>query len=248
MLRPSSLRAFVALPLLAFVVGACSRNEEARREAGAGQAAGQAAGSAAGGTRGAVARADAARIMGDSTAPLWVVVVSDFQCPYCKMWEDQTAAVVTQEYVRTGRVRMAFVNLPLSMHPNARPAAEAAMCAGAQGKFWPVHDAIFATQTRWAPLPDAKPVFDSLAVANGVEPGAFRSCVSKGTMRAIVDADAERASSAGVRSTPTFLISHQAQPNARPVAIEGAAPADNFRAVLDSLLRAPAAAQRGTGG
>ena len=139
---------------------------------------------------------------------------------------------------------MAFVNLPLSsIHPNAAPASEAAMSAGAQGKFWPVHDAIFATQEQWARSETAARTFDSLAVAAGVDAAAFRSCVSSGTMRPIVQADAQRADAAGVRSTPTFLISSTRQPGAAPAAIQGAASAENFRAVLDSVLRLGAGAR-----
>lgn len=239
------MRLRAAFLLLTAPLAACSRKEEAHRDAAPPSQAAATSAVAQTGTPAAapqdVARADAARIMGDSTAPLWLVVVSDFQCPYCKMWEDQTAPSVVRDYVRTGRVRMAFVNLPLSIHPNAGPAAEAAMCAGAQGKFWPVHDAIFATQPRWAASGDAGRIFDSLAVAAGVERGAFRTCVSSRTMRQIVEDDAQRAGSAGVRSTPTFLLSMRSRPSDRPSAIQGAAPPANFRAVLDSLLRAAGA-------
>jgi protein-disulfide isomerase len=131
---------------------------------------------------------------------------------------------------------MAFINLPLSMHPNAGPAAEAAMCAGAQDRFWPVHDAIFATQAQWAKATDAPRIFDSLAVASGVEPTAFRACISSGASRPLVRADAQRAEAAGVRSTPTFMITRTADPAAPAAAIQGAAPVESFRATLDSML------------
>src|SRR5204863_2147972 len=96
-----------------------------------------------------ITRADLARIQGSSTAPLWVIEVSDFQCPYCKQWHDQTYNAFIDRYVKTGKVRLAYVNFPLGIHAHAFPAAEAAMCAGVQNKFWPMHDSLFAAQGRW---------------------------------------------------------------------------------------------------
>src|SRR3954452_15584930 len=93
-----------------------------------------------------ITRADLARIQGSPTAPLWVIEVSDFQCPYCKQWHDQTYNTFLNQYVKTGKVRLAYVNFPLQSHAHAWPAAEAAMCAGAQGKFWAMHDPLFTTQ------------------------------------------------------------------------------------------------------
>src|SRR5256886_5726991 len=116
-----------------------------------------------------ITRADLARIQGSSTAPLWVIEVSDFQCPYCKQWHDQTYNAFLEQYVKTGKVRLAYVNFPLVSHVYAWPAAESAMCAGAQGKFWPMHDGLFATQTHWEATSTPMVVFDSLAQANGLD-------------------------------------------------------------------------------
>src|SRR5438270_1961275 len=79
-----------------------------------------------------ITRADLARIQGSPNAPLWVIEVSDFQCPYCKQWHDQTYTAFVAQYVKTGKVRLAYVNFPLGIHVHAFPAAEAAMCAAAQ--------------------------------------------------------------------------------------------------------------------
>ena len=99
---------------------------------------------------------------------MWLVEISDFQCPFCKQWHDETFAKIDQEYVKTGKVRMAYLNFPLSrIHKNAQVAAEAAMCAGAQGKFWELHDSLFQTQTRWAESKTPIVLFDSLARAGG---------------------------------------------------------------------------------
>jgi protein-disulfide isomerase len=173
-------------------------------------------------------RADQGRILGSATAPVWLVEVSDFQCPYCKQWHDQSYEEIKRAYVDSGKVRLAYVNFPLSMHHNAMPAAETAMCAAAQDKFWPLHDALFSTQQQWEKLAAPQQMFDSLASAAGVDMGAFHKCVSGHLMKATIDADIDRATKAGVESTPTFLIGGTMVTGAQPLAV--------FRQVLDSAL------------
>lgn len=175
-------------------------------------------------------KADRGRIRGDSSAKLWVIMVSDFQCPYCRQWHDEVFATVMRDYVATGKIRVAYLNFPLSIHPNAMPAAEAAMCASVQGKFWEMHDAIFRTQDQWAGLPDPTVKFDSLAASVGVEPAAYKACVESKATRPMILADEQRATTAGVRATPTFFIGSDQ--------VEGAVPLPEFRAALDKALAA----------
>ncbi len=151
-------------------------------------------------------RADRGRILGDSAAKVWLVMASDFQCPYCKQWHDASFANVVQKYVKTGRVRMAYLNMPLSIHPFAKPAAEAAMCSSAQNKFWPMHDSLFATQRIWETLQSPSSFFDTLASHNHVDMPSWRTCVTQHLTMPLIDADYERAHNAGVISTPTFII------------------------------------------
>lgn len=215
---------------LAVAFSACSTPEPARSGA-AGPAAGAtsaASSQAASDSASILARADKGRIQGDSTAKLWLVIVSDFQCPYCRQWHDEVFATVVRDYVATGKVRIAYVNLPLSIHPNAVPAAEAAMCTSAQGRFWQMHDALFRTQENWERLADPKPLFDSLAVSVGADPAAYRACIQSGTTRPMIEADARRVDDAGVRATPTFFIGD--------TKLEGAVPLPEFRAALDRAL------------
>lgn len=173
-------------------------------------------------------RADHGRLLGSATAPVWLIEVSDFQCPYCKQWHDQSYPDLVKAYVQTGKVRLAYVNYPLPSHRNAWPAAETAMCAAAQDKFWPVHDALFGTQEQWEKQPSPQPMLDSIAAAAGVEMTAFRSCVSGHLMKATIEADRDRATQAGVESTPTFLIGG--------TMVTGAQPLEVFRQVIDSAL------------
>ena len=173
-------------------------------------------------------RADRARIQGDSSAPVWIVEVSDFQCPYCRMWHETTYPTLVREYVETGKARLAYVNLPLPSHRNAWPAAEAAMCSGIQGKFWPMHDRIFSTQERWAGMADPTPFFDSLATAAGVDARRMRGCVAARTTQPLIQADFDRSFAAGINSTPNFLIGGQR--------LEGAQPIEAFRRAIDAEL------------
>jgi protein-disulfide isomerase len=175
-----------------------------------------------------ITRADLARIQGSASAPVWVIEVSDFQCPFCKQWHDQTYNALVDQYVKTGKIRLAYVNFPLAMHAHAWPAAEAAMCAGAQGKFWPMHDALFATQNRWESLSSPTAAFDSLAQANGLDMKRWRTCVSSGEMKSLIEADHDRASRAGASATPSFMIGDKI--------LTGAQPLPELQRAIDSAL------------
>ena len=151
-------------------------------------------------------RADRGRVIGDTTATLWVIMASDFQCPFCKQWHDADFQPIVDKYVKAGRIRLAFLNMPLQMHPHAIPAAEAAMCSSVQSKFWPMHDALFATQEQWAKLPVPTAVFDSLAKSTGLNMDAWRACVRDHLTLPLIEADRERVVAANVKSTPTFFV------------------------------------------
>lgn len=180
--------------------------------------------------------ADRSRIQGADSASVWLLIVSDFQCPFCRQWHEQSYDAIVREYVQPGKVRLAYVNLPIGTHQHAKPAAEAAMCAGVQGQFWQLADGIFRTQERWAPMPSAAAVFDSLAVARRLDMTAWRACVAEHRTAGMVDADALRARQIGIASTPSFVVM-RGQDVVR--GIEGAYPVDTFRVVLDAALAGP---------
>ena len=184
-----------------------------------------------------VARADRSRIAGDSTAPVWVVIVSDFQCPYCKVWHDETYPALKREFVDSGRIRLAYLNLPLPQHQHARVTAELAFCAGAQGRVWEYHDAVFDTQAEWSRLPAGTSYFAGLAARAGVDSASLQRCADAGTMRPLVEADYQRSVEAKVRSTPTFMIGSD-------IRLEGAQPIAAFR---DAIARAASSSARRPG-
>lgn len=226
----------IARRALALLAGAalfgCTPSDAAREAPGAGStaAASGARADTATADSAALARADSSRIRGAAGATLWIVEISDFQCPYCRMWHDSTYSRVMQEYVESGKARFAYLNLPLPNHANAVPAAEAAMCSGLQGRFWEMHDALFDSQSQWSSLNDPWPVFRALATQRGIDAAAMLACAESDTVLPLVQADAARAVQAGVQSTPTFLVGS--------VMLEGAYPFDAMKRVVDSLLAA----------
>lgn len=175
--------------------------------------------------------ADKGRILGDSTAPVWFVMASDFQCPYCKQWHDAAFAGLVKDYVGTHRVRMAFLNMPLSMHQHAKAASEAAMCAAAQDRFWPMHDSLFATQKIWEVLESPLSMFDTLANEIHVEMPAWRACMANHSTVPLIEADLDRARQTGANSTPSFFVGS--------MKLSGADA--NVRGAIDSALKAVAA-------
>ena len=178
-----------------------------------------------------LARADLGRIKGNASAPVWVVVISDFQCPFCKRWHDETAPLIERNYVRTGKARIAYLNFPIASHRNAQPAHEFAMCAAEQSQFWPMADAIFASQDAWKRRSDAAVFFDSLARRLPIDHARLRSCVAAGGTRALITADYNRSVRIGIGSTPSFIIGEQA--------IVGAQPYEVFARAIDAALAAP---------
>jgi protein-disulfide isomerase len=220
-------------PLLAFALVGCSgRTGAAATRASDSASLRPAAASPAArdSSSGLLAKADAGRIMGNASAGVWLIIVSDFQCPYCKEWHDASWAAIRKEYVETGKIRVAYVNLPLSMHRNAWPAAEAAMCASVQGKFWPVEESLFRAQKDWEGLADPSPSFEAFAKSAGADVDSLRACVKSGAMRPLIRGDMDRAGQAGAQSTPTFFV------GGRPLI--GAQPLATFRDALDAALAA----------
>ncbi len=180
----------------------------------------------------------ATRSKGRADAPVVVYEMADFQCPACRQFALETMPALEREYVRTGKVRFVFVNFPLSFfdstfHRNATPAAELAMCAAKQDRFWPMHDALFQRQSVWAPLADPSTYFAALADTVGLARRPLAACLTDGSVRAEVAAEAQRSYRAGARSTPTFWIAGGIMEGAPPLAV--------FRAVLDSIYQARAA-------
>jgi len=171
----------------------------------------------------------AERTRGNADAPVTIYEMSDFQCPYCARFWRETLPAIERDYVATGKVRLIFVNMPLSIHPNAEPAAELAMCAAREHKFWQVHDLLFRTQDRWADLSEPGPFLLSLGDSAGVNRSRLQECLRTKAMRPLVQADFEGSLHSGAGSTPSFYIEGELITGAQPFAL--------FKSVLDSIIR-----------
>jgi protein-disulfide isomerase len=172
-----------------------------------------------------------ARTMGDPKAPVTIYDISDFQCPYCRQFWQETLPAIEREYVQTGKARLTFINLPIpQLHRNALAAHEVAMCAAAQNRFWVMHDLLYAHQRDWAGLANPKAYFLALADSARLDSRTFTSCVNSGRMRPLVGAEREAALRNGVQSTPSFVI--------QGILLTGFAPITDWRPVLDSIYNA----------
>jgi protein-disulfide isomerase len=178
-----------------------------------------------------------ARTKGRADAPLTLFEMSDFQCPFCRSFALETMPALDSEYVRTGKVRFVYVNFPLTrVHQNAQAAAELAVCAARQGKFWRMHDLLFRHQPQWAGLANPVPYFLALGDSSGLNRTRLARCVTSRAAQAEVEADAASSANAGASATPTFYVER--------LLVSGAAPLAVFRHLLDSLYQA----KTGTGG
>ncbi|WP_407571146.1 DsbA family protein [Deinococcus altitudinis] len=144
------------------------------------------------------------RVLGDPAAPYAIRLYSDFQCPYCQQAELEALPTVLKNLPKD--VRFEFHQFPLeSLHPNARAAAEASVCAENQGKFFAFKDALFR-RNDWQKSASPAGVFQAVAQGTGLNVATYRSCVAARGGKAEVDAGLAEASRLGLNSTPSVYI------------------------------------------
>lgn len=157
---------------------------------------------------------------GPADAPITLVEFSDYECPFCKASE----SVVVQVLERyPTQVKLEFKNYPLPTHPKARPAAEAAVCAAEQGKFWEFHDALFEKAPQIAPEQLA-----AIATEAGLDAARLQECIAAKKGSAQIDADLAAGKAAGVAGTPAFYVNG--------VPISGGRTVDEFARAIDAEL------------
>jgi protein-disulfide isomerase len=162
-----------------------------------------------------------APVKGPNSAKVTVVLFSDFQCPFCSK-----AVPVLKEIEDgyKGKVKIAFKQLPLPFHDKAHLAAEAALAANEQGKFWPYHDKLFANQQALD-----RPSLEKYAEELGLNMGKFKAALDSGKYKDKVDSDAKEAAAVGATGTPTFFING--------TKVVGAQPFPAFKTVIDEELK-----------
>jgi protein-disulfide isomerase len=164
---------------------------------------------------------------GPKSAPITMVIFSDFQCPFCKRVEP-TLAQIEKEY--GGKVRQVWKNYPLPFHNNAEPAAQAAMAAAAQGKFWEMHDKLFENNTALE-----RPNLEKYAQELGLNMAKFKADLDASKYKSVIEAETKEGQAVGVNGTPAVFI------NGRK--ISGAYPFETFKKITDEEL-----AKKGGGG
>ena len=162
---------------------------------------------------------DASR--GPAKAPVTIVEFSDYQCPYCSRAE-MTVTEVLKKY--GDKVRLVYRDYPLSFHQNANIAAQASECAKEQGKFWEMHGAMFANQSKLA----QNDLVETAGGITGVDKTKFKACLDSGKFKDEVQKDFEAGVKYGVTGTPTFFING--------IPIVGARDVGSFSEIIDAEL------------
>ncbi len=166
---------------------------------------------------------------GSPDAPVTIIEYTEFQCPFCARFVQETLPLIEENYIASGKVRLIFRNFPV--HQQAVVAAGAAICAQEQDEFWQMHDTLFAQQEEWSGNPDFMVLLEGYAQDLDID--QFTSCLipEEGEEPAWLDklrGDFEAGQEAGVQGTPSFLINDQM--------IVGAYPFEEFQRVIEEEL------------
>ena len=174
---------------------------------------------------------------GNANAAVTLVEFTDYECGFCSRHVKETFPQIEHDYIETGKVKYVFRNFPLeSIHKQSFKAHEAATCAADQGKFWEMHDRLFASQPALTP--------DQLigyAQAVGLNAGQFQACFAADRHAAEIRRDISEGEKAGVTGTPTFFLG-STTPNSPTLKVTntlvGAKPYSAFKEAIDALLAA----------
>lgn len=165
--------------------------------------------------------------VGDPDAPVTIIEFTDFQCPFCARHHSNTYPALISNYVDTGFVKYVFKQFPLSFHPEADEASEAARCANDQDAYLAMHDKLFETQQEWSSNPDFMNLFVTYATDIGLDTDTFAECLNSGKYTELVQAQLQEGFELGVSGTPTFFINGNI--------FVGAQPLQNFAQAIDSF-------------
>ncbi len=178
-------------------------------------------------------KAGGAHVLGKADAPLVLIEYTDYQCPFCKRFYDQTFPEIKKNMIDTGKVSFISRNLPLPFHQHAQKAAQAAFCAGEQGKYWEMRDALFRNQNKLeveAILGYAKDL--------SLKADLFKSCMDDGKTAKEISDEAAYAGTLGISGTPTFVLGRPKGDSVEGRKIVGAQPYAAFDAAVNELLGA----------
>lgn len=171
--------------------------------------------------------ADNDPFIGNANAKVVVVEFSDFQCPFCRKFHDETWLQLKTNYIDTGKIKFVYRDFPLSFHQNAEKAAEASECAHEQGKFWEMFEVLFKnSQGDGTGLNTAD--LKKYAADLGLDTTKFNSCLDSSKYASEIQKDEQDGGAVGVQGTPSFIINGQL--------IAGAYPYSAFQQAIDTAL------------
>jgi protein-disulfide isomerase len=165
-----------------------------------------------------------------------LIEFSDYQCPFCGKFFHTALPEINRTYIQTGKLRHVLKDFPLPMHEHAAKAAEAADCAGAQGKYWEMHDLLFNNQ-------QALGLQQLTAYANSLTLNmkAFDNCMSTGTFKDKIARDIAEGQRIGVSGTPSFILGITTDGRTiKGSVITGTRPFPFFKELIDAKLSQPA--------
>lgn len=167
-------------------------------------------------------------VLGNASAPVQVMEFADFECPACGSFATLTEPDMRKRLIETGQVSFRFMDFPLAIHQNTWDASMAAACSNEQGKFWEMHDQLFATQDQWNGEATKRPkaVFSRLAKNIGLNQSQWDDCYDTQKYKLAIAANQREGERRLVQSTPTFVIGDKLIP--------GALGFDQLKAYVDS--------------
>ena len=167
-------------------------------------------------------------VRGNANSSVSIIEYGDFQCPACAQYHP-IVKLLEQEFGKD--IAFSFRHFPLAqVHPNAKAAAQAAEAAGAQGKFWDMHDMLFERQTEWAPKPSPTGTFVSYAKEVGINTDQFEKDMDRDDLEQKIDSHYQTGIASGVNSTPTFFLNGVKLDNPKSL--------DDFRHTITQAIEA----------
>lgn len=175
-------------------------------------------------------------IRGNPNAAITIIEFSDFQCPFCAKFHQDTLPQLEQNYISTGKVNFVYRDFPIqSIHPNAIPAALASECADDQGNFWEMHDMIFENQGIWqgVEISQSGNIFKQYASELGLNTKEFDSCFNSGKYLEEIRNDLDDGRAYGVTGTPGFFVGNEKIGFTKLI---GAQPFSSFQRIIEQQL------------
>lgn len=169
-------------------------------------------------------------LMGSASAPVQILEFGDFECPACGSFATLTEPDMRKRLIETGQASFRFLDYPLNVHANSWDASFSAACANEQGKFWEMHDRLFATQDEWNTQATRRPksVMSRLAQEIGLDMGQWDECFDSQKYKLDIAANQKEGDKYRVQSTPTFVVGDKV--------VLGALGFDQLKVYVDSAL------------